>query len=111
MKELQDKFGITTLGQHYFESSNGDLNPVFNFRSDGPTKGNQDAIVVAQVTGDILTPAGDKFDFKDVGWQEMKAVSGKLASTIFRVNTTGGELIIDDSDGVSTSQSANVARN
>src|SRR6266702_654061 len=104
MKEFQDKFGIPLSCQHFYESSNGDLNPVFDFRTNGPTKGNPNAVVVAQVTGDIPAPTGDE----DFHWQEMKGMSGKLASTILRVNTKAGDLLFPGS--VSTSRSAIIAR-
>ncbi len=102
-QQVQDKFGITLSGQHYFQSSGGTLSPVFDFRANGPTAGNTNAIVVAKVTGDIPSPTG-----KDVSWQEMNAVSGKLASTILRVNTNSVQ--ISSSESVSTSRSAIVAR-
>ncbi|KAH8983244.1 hypothetical protein EDB86DRAFT_3106437 [Lactarius hatsudake] len=96
-KKVEDKYGIPLSGQHYFAPSGapGVTNPVFDFRNNGPTAGNPDAIVVADVTGHIPTPAptGDS----DSDWQAMRGVSGKFASSIFRVSTHGGEqFLVED---------------
>ncbi|KAI9436376.1 hypothetical protein BJY52DRAFT_653332 [Lactarius psammicola] len=92
-KEAQDKFGITLIGQHYFKNG-----PVFDFRSVGPTAGNQDAFVEGEVTGSFTSPDGPP----NLDWQEMKAVSGKLAKTIFRVNTRSKELFTEPSCHIGT---------
>ncbi|KAH9008165.1 hypothetical protein EDB83DRAFT_2301609 [Lactarius deliciosus] len=94
---VEDKYGIPLSGQHYFAPSGatGVTNPVFDFRNNGSTPGNPDAIVVADVTGHIPTPAstGDS----DSDWQAMRGVSGKFVSTIFRVSTHGGEqFLVED---------------
>ncbi|KAH9069663.1 hypothetical protein EDB83DRAFT_2314339 [Lactarius deliciosus] len=87
-QQVEDKYKIPLSGQHYFvESSGNTISPVFDFRNNA---GNPDAIVVADVTGHITAPTGHP----DSDWQEMKGVSGKFASTIFRVSTKGGEQIL-----------------
>ncbi|KAH9075533.1 hypothetical protein EDB83DRAFT_2311994 [Lactarius deliciosus] len=95
-KQVEDKYGIPLSGQHYFTSSGvtGLASPVFDFRNNGPTAGNPDAIVVADVTGHIPAPTGNS----DVDWQALKGTSGKFASTIFRVSTKGGkfDLVLGD---------------
>ncbi|KAI9435979.1 hypothetical protein H4582DRAFT_1966593 [Lactarius indigo] len=96
-QQVQDKYGIPLSGQHYFAEVPGNGGPVthqvFDFRNNGPTAGNPDAIVFADATGDIAAPTGHL----DVDWQEMTAVSGKFASKIFRVNTKSGERVVNDS--------------
>ncbi|KAH8992236.1 hypothetical protein EDB92DRAFT_1945440 [Lactarius akahatsu] len=89
-KQVEDKYGIPLSGQHYFASSGvtGLASPVFDFRNNGPTAGNSDAIVVADVTGHIPAPTG----ISDLDWQVMTGTSGKFASTVFRVSTKGGVL-------------------
>ncbi|KAI9437222.1 hypothetical protein H4582DRAFT_1958683 [Lactarius indigo] len=96
-QQVQDKYGIPLSGQHYFAEVRGNGGPVthqvFDFRNNGATAGNPDAIVFADATGDIPAPTGPS----DVDWQEMTAVSGKFASKIFRVNTKSGERDVGDS--------------
>ncbi|KAH8999839.1 hypothetical protein EDB86DRAFT_2828120 [Lactarius hatsudake] len=90
-QQVEDKYKIPLSGKHYFvEASGGAISPVFDFRNNAPTAGNPDAIVVADVTGHITAPTGHP----DSDWQEMKGISGKFASTIFRVSTKGGEQIL-----------------
>ncbi|KAH9055702.1 hypothetical protein EDB87DRAFT_1283318 [Lactarius vividus] len=91
-QQVQDKHGIPLSGQHYFADFSGVKNPVFDFRNNGPTAGNSNAIVVADVTGDIGAPTGHP----DSDWQEMKGVSGKFANTVFRVSTKGGERLLEE---------------
>ncbi len=104
-QQLEDKYRVTLSGQHYFIETGGDLSPVWDFRPNGRTLGNPNAIVVAKVTGDIPAPTGSL----DVDWLELEGVSGKLASTIFRVYTKAGEQLLSES--VSIPRSATVARN
>ncbi|KAH9162056.1 hypothetical protein EDB89DRAFT_2234863 [Lactarius sanguifluus] len=89
-QQVEDKYKIPLSGQHYFVGPFGALSPVFDFRNNGPTAGNPDAIVGADVTGHITAPTGRP----DTDWQAMNGVSGKFASTIFRVSTKGGEQIL-----------------
>jgi len=100
-QQLQTQFNIPVSGQHYFINSNG-LAPVWDFRADGPTKGNKDAIVVAKVDATIPSPTGPP----NVDWVQLSSVSGKLATKVFRVNTVEG----DPPPSVSISRSAMVVR-
>ncbi|KAI9452729.1 hypothetical protein BJY52DRAFT_1418590 [Lactarius psammicola] len=85
----------TLICQHYYESSTGYFSPaVFDFRSNGPTVGNPDAIVIAKVTGDIPAPTDNP---SAVHWQEMEGISGKLTSTILRVYTKSVQQLVDGS--------------
>ncbi|KAH9162055.1 hypothetical protein EDB89DRAFT_387572 [Lactarius sanguifluus] len=87
-QDFQAKFNVSVSGQHYFIANpDGSLAPVWDFRADGPTKGNPGAIVVAAEAGDIPSPTGPP----NVDWVELTNVSGKLASTVFRVNTVAGD--------------------
>ncbi|KAI9435983.1 hypothetical protein H4582DRAFT_2079113 [Lactarius indigo] len=87
-QEFQAKFKVPVLGQHYFIANpDKSLAPVWDFRADGATKGNQDAIIVAAVAGDIPPPDGPP----NVDWVELTNKSGKLASKVFRVNTIAGD--------------------
>ena len=85
-KLFANRYNILVSGQHYFIEADGHLAPVWDFRSDGSTKGNQKAIVVAKVTGDIASPTNPTA----LDWQELSRVSGELADTIFRTDTVGG---------------------
>lgn len=86
-KLFANRYNVPVSGQHYFIKSDGQLAPVWDFRSDGSTKGNQKAVVVAKVTGDITSPTHPTA----LDWQELSRVSGELADTIFRTDTIGGD--------------------
>ena len=73
-------------GQHYFIKDGGQLAPIFDFRSSGSTKGDNEAIVVAKVTGDIGSPV-----YTAIDWQEMTRMSGDLADEIFLIDTVAGK--------------------
>ncbi|KAI0000108.1 hypothetical protein BJV74DRAFT_882781 [Russula compacta] len=81
---VEHKWHINLLGQHYFISQNGTLFPKFDFTS---TQHNPNAYVVASKAGDIPAPTGHQ----DVDWLDLKAVSGKLATEVFRVFTRAGQ--------------------
>ena len=85
--EFFDEFDIPLVGFHYFINYNGTLLPKFDFTSVGPTEGNPDAFVVGTKVVDVL--AADST--RDVDWLELKAVSGKFADDVFRVETIGGQ--------------------
>lgn len=109
VQQLESKYGITLSGQYYYIENNGnpgDLSPVVDFRSNGPTAGDPNAFVVGEVTGQIPPPDGNT----NIYWQEMTAVSGQLASTIFRVYTNAGTRAVG-SETVSISRPATVVRN
>lgn len=88
-QQFTDVYGITGVGQHYFiDSANnigpsGSISPVWDFRG---TKGPQ-ALVVANVTGDLLSPS---ISPPSVDWLELTALSGDLANYILRLYTVGG---------------------
>lgn len=86
-KEYRHEFKIFLVGFHYFVNETGTLRPKFDFTSAGPTKGNSDAYVVTTKAVDV--PAPDSLD--DVDWLELKALSGKFADEVFRVDTKGGQ--------------------
>ena len=73
-------------GQHYFINKDEKLAPVWDFRANGLTTGNKDAIVVAEEKGGFPSPQG----YPAVDWLELHGASGGLADTIFRVYTVGG---------------------
>jgi hypothetical protein len=84
-QQIDRSHNFPVSGQHYFIEAGGQLASVWDFRSNGPTKGNKGATVVAKVTGDIASPTWTAID-----WQELSRVSGELADTIFRIDTVGG---------------------
>jgi hypothetical protein len=86
-KELFYEFKIPLLGYHYFIIYNGTLRPDFDFTSTGANKGNKDAFVVAAKAVDVPAPNS----VPDVDWLELKALSGKLADAVYRVDTRGGQ--------------------
>lgn len=85
--ELLDKFKIPLLGYHYFIIYNGTLRPDFDFTSTGANKGILDAFVVAAKAVDVPAPNS----VEDVDWLELKALAGKLANAVYRVDTRGGQ--------------------
>jgi Protein of unknown function (DUF3455) len=85
---LQTQFNLNATCQHYFQSVNGALAPVFDCRSIGPFAGNSGAFVVAQKDKSIPSPDSPS---TDVAWLELTAVEGALANTIYRINTAGGQ--------------------
>ena len=85
--EFLDVFDIPLVGFHYFINYDGTLLPKFDFTSAGPTEGNPDAFVVGTKVVDV--PAPDSA--RDVDWLELKAMSGKFADDVFRVETIGGQ--------------------
>ncbi|KAH9025631.1 hypothetical protein EDB85DRAFT_1981825 [Lactarius pseudohatsudake] len=87
-QQVEDKYKIPLSGQYFAPS--GANGATFDFRNNGPTAGNPDAIVVADVTGHLPTPGGRL----NSDWQALTGTSGKFASTIFRVSTKGGEQFV-----------------
>jgi len=75
------------LGDHYFVKNDaGGLSPVWDFRA-GAAKGNPDAFVLAAKKGNTPAPTGSQ----DVDWLFLQAVRGKLAASIYRAQTVGGQ--------------------
>ena len=85
--ELFNEFKIPLLGYHYFIIYNGTLRPDFDFTSTGANKGNQHAFVVAAKAVDVPAPNS----VADIDWLELKALTGKLADAVYRVDTRGGQ--------------------
>ena len=87
INEFLSEFNTPLIGYHYFVNDTGTLSPKFDFTSAGPTKGNPDAFVVG--TKAVGVPAPNSA--RDIDWLELKAVSGKVADEVFRVETRGGQ--------------------
>ena len=104
INELSHKFNIPLLGYHYFINDNGTLRPKFDFTSTGPNKGNPDAFVVATKAVDVPAPNSAQ----DVDWLELKALLGKLADSVFRVYTRGGQPPTSVSSLLSSTNSINM---
>ena len=50
-------------------------------------KGNPNAFVLANKTGDVPAPTGSQ----DVDWLQLTGAEGSLAKTVFRLNTKAGQ--------------------
>ncbi len=87
VQEMKDHYDITVDGEYYFVQQNGVLVPVWDLRSTGPYAGNKNAIVYAQKYKSAPSPDGPA----NVGWVELKKVSGGLANVIYRVDTVRGQ--------------------
>ncbi|KJA23553.1 hypothetical protein HYPSUDRAFT_163219 [Hypholoma sublateritium FD-334 SS-4] len=76
------------MGAHYFVTSPSGtgLSPVWDFRG-ASAKGNPNAFVLAAKVGDLPAPTGSQ----DVDWLQLKNVTGGLATSIYRMNTKGGQ--------------------
>ncbi|KZT25687.1 hypothetical protein NEOLEDRAFT_1241563 [Neolentinus lepideus HHB14362 ss-1] len=76
------------LGQHYFIPSptGSGVSPKFDFTS-AREKGHPEAFVVGAKVGDLPAPTGKG----DVDWLQLKSVQGELASTVYRLQTRGGQ--------------------
>ncbi|KAF9485450.1 hypothetical protein BDN70DRAFT_588168 [Pholiota conissans] len=79
---------LPLMGQHYFVTSPSGtgLSPVWDFRA-ASAKGNPNAFVLAAKIGDLPAPTGSN----DVDWLQLKSVSGSLATSVYRVDTKGGQ--------------------
>ncbi|KAL8280099.1 hypothetical protein RQP46_007429 [Phenoliferia psychrophenolica] len=72
------------LGNHFFVSVNGTLTPEFHFTGiKGPGQ-----FVLAKVTGRLPSPNSPTVN---VPWLQLAKQSGDLASTVYRLNTAGGQ--------------------
>jgi len=77
------------LGQHYFVTNpftGTGVSPTFDFRANSK-KGDPNAFVIANKTGDIPAPTGSK----DVDWLELTGAEGQLAKHVFRIDTKAGQ--------------------
>lgn len=84
---LDQNWVLKPLGDHYFDSLNSTLVPVFDFTSTGQNKGNTNAIFFGKKIEDALSPDGTD----NVDWVELQNVGGGLASTVYRVKTVEGQ--------------------
>jgi len=84
---LGGSFGV--LGQHYFVTNpftGTGVSPTFDFRA-ASKKGDPNAFVIANKTGDIAAPSGPQ----DVDWLELTGAAGDLAKHVFRIVTKAGQ--------------------
>ncbi|KAF8202499.1 hypothetical protein BJ912DRAFT_444183 [Pholiota molesta] len=79
---------LPLMGQHYFVTSPSGtgLSPVWDFRA-ASAQGNPNAFVLGAKVGDLPAPTGSQ----DVDWLQLKNVSGSLATSVYRVDTRGGQ--------------------
>ncbi|KLO11596.1 hypothetical protein SCHPADRAFT_941911 [Schizopora paradoxa] len=77
------------LGQHYFVTNpftGSGVSPTFDFRA-ASKKGDPNAFVIANKTGDIPAPTGSQ----DIDWLELTGAIGDLAKHVFRIDTKAGQ--------------------
>jgi hypothetical protein len=79
-------------GQHYYVTNpitGTGINPKWDFTSQGATKGNKDAFVIAAKTTGATAPD----TATDIDWVFLTALAGegKLASQVYRTDTRGGQ--------------------
>jgi hypothetical protein len=84
---MQEQFNITVIGQHYFVSVNGALQAVWDLTSGSEFFGNSGAIVFAEKLYSVHSPDGSQ----NIDWVELGAISGALASKIYRIETVMGQ--------------------
>ncbi len=84
---MKDRRNINVEGQHYFVNQNGQLVPVWDFRSSGENRGRSNAIVFARKIADVPSPDGPD----NIDWVELKKLSGDLADLVYRVDTVKGQ--------------------
>lgn len=87
IKDLGGSFVV--LGQHYFVTNpftGSGVSPTFDFRA-ASKKGEADAFVIANKTGDLPAPTGSQ----DVDWLELTGAIGDLAKHVFRIDTKAGQ--------------------
>ena len=80
-----------SLAQHYFvpnPTTGQGLSPKWDFTSSGRFAGNADAYVVGKGVGTLPSPDDPS---KDVAWLQVQNVQGKIADTVFRYDTVGGQ--------------------
>lgn len=87
VKAMNQQFNLNVSGQHYFQKSNGAAPvPVWDLRAN-LFKGNPNAFVVAKKIKTVPAPNPST----DVAWLELDKVTGDLATTVYRINTEGGQ--------------------
>ncbi|KAI5481316.1 hypothetical protein MNV49_004938 [Pseudohyphozyma bogoriensis] len=73
------------LGLHTFVTVNGTLTPKFDFTA---SQHDASAYVLATKTATVNSPDNST---SDVAWLQLTAEEGSLASTVFRIDTAGGQ--------------------
>jgi hypothetical protein len=86
-QKIQHHFNLTIDGQHYFVNQNGTLEAVWDLRSSGLFKGNQNAIVFAHKIESANSTDGPQ----NIALVELTNDSGGLAKTVYRINTVKGQ--------------------
>jgi len=85
--ELLTKLAPKKLGEHFFfKQEAGGIAPIWDFRGDSAPD-QPDAFVVGSKVANLKAPTGSQ----DVDWLQLKGVSGKLATSIYRTHTKGGQ--------------------
>jgi len=78
------------LGQHYYVTNpitGTGVNPKWDFTSQGATRGNAEAFVVAAKMNGTAAPTGSQ----DIDWVDLKALTGSLATEVYRTDTRLGQ--------------------
>ncbi|KAG6823481.1 hypothetical protein H0H93_003586, partial [Arthromyces matolae] len=78
------------LGQHYYVTNpvgGVGVSPKWDFTSQGATRGNPNAYVVASKVASLNAPTGAQ----DIAWVQLAAVTGSLATEVYRTDTRGGQ--------------------
>jgi len=87
-EQVNQKWGIPVIGQHYFVDQGSTLTPVFDFSSTGKNKGNSDAIFFGKKAFDVTSPEGAA----NVDWLQLTQVPPYgLSTTVYRVYTVLGQ--------------------
>ncbi|KAG6908054.1 hypothetical protein DXG01_006360 [Tephrocybe rancida] len=87
---LQPAKTPAVLGQHYYVTNpitGTGVNPKWDFTSQGATKGNSKAYVVAAKVVGMAAPTGSQ----DIDWVQLKSLTGSLATDVYRTDTRAGQ--------------------
>lgn len=79
------------LAQHYFvpnPTGGQGVSPKWDFTSSGKFAGNADAYTLGRGVGNLPSPDDPS---TDVAWLQVQNVKGKIADTVFRFDTVGGQ--------------------
>ncbi|KAG6841269.1 hypothetical protein C0991_000247 [Blastosporella zonata] len=108
IKLLQPANTPDILGQHYYVTNpvtGSGVNPKWDFTSQGATKGNANAYVVGAKVSSLSAPTGSH----DIDWVQLKALTGSLATAVYRTDTRGGQPPATCTPGVSADVSVKYA--
>lgn len=88
--QLPSTDGAPTIqGQHYFNSNAsapGGISPVWDFRAIPSFAGNDDAVFIGEIVGNVSDPNPTQ----NVSWLHLVKVSGDIADEIYRILTVSG---------------------